>query len=151
MATLVQHLNESLNTFDSLYNRAKTYDINFPGQPSENGWKLSIVGKSDADVKDLYSRLHKWLTVKNVAHKFATKRRVDHKDYEQSKKLATIYVPDGVDHLSFANKIENLLKGYKGWQDIKLPFKGYEHYSNGIFFRNDRDESGTYIPAKYSK
>ena len=137
--------------YSNLFDRARKYDISFPGDPSKNGWKLSIVGKSKKDAEFLYNKLHKWLSIKNIAHKFATGKRVDHKNQEQSKKLATIYVPDGTDHLKLAGKIENLLKGYKGWQDIKLPFKGYEHYSNGIFFRNDRDESGNYIPAKSIK
>jgi len=137
--------------YSNLFDRAKRPDIMFPGSSSNNGWKLSIVGKSKEDAEDLYKRLNKWLSLKGIAHKFATNKRVNHKDYEQSKKLVTIYVPDGMDHLKLASKVENLLKGYKGWQDIKLPFKGYEHYSNGIFFRNDRDESGNYIPAKNIK
>ena len=134
--------------FKSLYNKSNVYDINYPGKSSTNGWKLSIVGKTENDVQFLYDRLHKWLSLKDIAHKIATSKRVNHNNYEQSKKLVTIYVPDDTDYKSLANKVESLIKGYTGWRDIKLPFKGYKHYSNGIFFRNDRDEYGEYIPAK---
>lgn len=145
----MKHLKEFLlENFKSFYNRANTYDINYPGKDSSNGWKLSIVGKSDSDVQFLYDKLHKWLSLKDIAHKFATSKRVQHKDYEQSKKLVTIYVPNDMDVKDLALKVESLIKGYKGWQGIKLPFRGYEHFSNGIFFRNDRNADGEYIPAK---
>jgi hypothetical protein len=146
MESLNSFLNES--NISRLYDTAKKYDVSYPGKDSSDGYKLSIVGKSKDDVEYLYSKLHKWLTIKDIAHKVATSSRVNHDDYEQSKKLFTIYVPNDYDYLKLANKVESLIKGYKGWQDIKLPFSGYEHYSNGIFFRNDRDANGQYIKAK---
>lgn len=138
---------ETYNT-KSILDSNKVYDINFDGSSSKNGNKISIVGKSMEDVYELYDRLHEWLSLKDIAHKIATRKRIEHSNYEQSKKLVTIYAPDNMDIFQLMNKIEVLLKGYKGWHDIKLPFKGYEHYSNAIFFRNDRDEYGNYIPAK---
>jgi hypothetical protein len=52
-----------------------------------------------------------------------------------------------MDYKKLALQIEYLLKGYKGWHNIKTP-TNYEHYSNGIFIRNDRDEYGQYIKNK---
>jgi hypothetical protein len=138
-------LNESYG--EHTLNTELRYDINFNGKQSDNGWKLSIIGKSLEDSIDVFKRLHSWLTLKNISHKSATKKRVEHDHYEQSKKVMTIYVPNDMDYRELAHKIEILLRGYKGWEDIKLPFKSYEHYSNAIFFRNDRNENGEYIPA----
>ncbi len=129
-------------------NSDKLYDLSFDGLPSKKGWKISIVGKQMKDVYDLYLRLHDWLDNHNIAHKIATRKRVESGVFEQNRKLFTIYVPDNSDINKLLIKIEYLLKGYKGWHDIKLPFKGYEVYSGGISFRNDRNEYGIYIPAK---
>jgi hypothetical protein len=128
-------------------NCTHAYDIHFDGHPSKKGNKISIVGKSLNDAYDVCNRLHNWLSIKNIAHKIATQKRINHSNYEQSKKVLTIYVPDNTDPFTLMLKIECLMKGYKGWHDIKLPFTNYEHYSNAIFFRNDRDDSGNYIPA----
>jgi hypothetical protein len=141
---LFENINEPM--LKSL-NSEKIFDINFSGLPSKNGDKISIIGKSMADVYELYNRLHNWLENHNIAHKIATKKRVTNNNYEQSKKLVTIYVPDNIDIKKLLIKIEYLLKGYTGWNNIKTPFNGYEHYSNGIYFRNDRNEYGEYIPT----
>jgi len=141
-------LNENYGEYTlKLLNTELRYDIQFNGKNSDNGWKLSIIGKSLEDSIDVFKRLHSWLTLKNISHKSATKKRVEYDHYEQSKKVMTIYVPNDMDHKKLAHKIEIILSGYKGWEDIKLPFKSYEHYSNAIFFRNDRNENGKYIPA----
>jgi hypothetical protein len=143
-----QQLNDRVKR---LLNANSVFDINFNGLPSLKGEKISIVGKSMEDVYDLCDRLNSWLSNKNIAHKIATSKRVNNSDYEQSKKLVTIYVPDDMDKHKLMLQLEYLLKGYEGWHDIKLPFKGYENYSGAIFFRNDRDEGGNYIPAKDAK
>lgn len=144
----VEEFNNQKYSIDNILLNSKLYDISFGGLKSDNGDKISIVGKTMDDVLDLYERLHDWLMSKNIAHKIATRKRVEHSSYEQSKKLVTIYVPNDLDINTLMLKIEFLLKGYKGWHDIKIPFNGYEHYSNGICFRNDRDEYGNYIPSK---
>lgn len=131
-----------------LLNTDKIPDLSFNGKPSKNGWKISIAGKKMEDVYDLYERLHKWLSGHNIAHKIGTKKRIESKVLEQNRKIFTIYVPDDMDINKLLVKIEYLLKGYKGWKDIRLPFNGYEVYSGGISFRNDRNEYGDYIPAK---
>ena len=130
------------------FNSSKLYDISFEGLKSDNGFKISIVGKTMEDVYDLYNRLHEYLIKHNIAHKIATKKRVESNIKEQNRKLVTIYVPNDADINKLLFKIEYLLKGYNGWQDIRLPHKGYEVYSGGISFRNDRDDYGNYIPAK---
>jgi hypothetical protein len=150
MAAIHEHLNES-NTSDGIIKRLNTdnlYDISFNGKPSKNGWKISIVGKTMDNVYDLYNRLHNWLSNHNIAHKIGTKKRIESDINEQNRKIFTIYVPDDININRLLIKIEYLLKGYKGWHDIKLPFEGYEVYSGGISFRNDRNEYGDYVPAK---
>lgn len=145
-----KYLNEndiSDNMLKSL-NTDKLSDLSFNGLPSKKGWKISIAGKKMEDVYDLYSRLHNWLDNHNIAHKISTKKRVESGVFEQNRKLFTIYVPDNTNINDLLIKIEYLLKGYNGWYGIKLPFKGYEVYSGGISFRNDRNEHGVYIPAK---
>lgn len=129
-----------------LLNEATKYDLNFPGRSSSNGWKLSIQGKTMNDTFELYDKLHDFLVDENIAHKIATKKRVENTNKEQSKKLLTIYVPDDEKHLELAEKVYKKIKTYKGWYDIKTP-TNYEHYAGGIFFRNDRNEAGEYIPA----
>ena len=131
-----------------LLNSEKVFDINFDGKPSKKGLKISIAGKKMEDVYELYDRLHKWLDIKNIAHKIATQKRLNYSNYEQSKKLFTIYVPDDTDLNKLLLQIEFLLKGYTGWHGIRLPFRKYEVYSGGIQFRNDRDEYGNYVPSK---
>lgn len=128
--------------------KANKYDIQFNDRPSTKGDKISIIGKSIDDVFEIYDCVHTWLDLKNITYKVATNKRVEHPDYEQSKKLMTIYVPDDMDKFDLMLRLEILLKNYKGWNDIKTPFKGYKHYSGGIFFRNDRDTAGNYIAAK---
>lgn len=126
----------------------KKYDISFNGKPSNNGWKISIVGKKMDDIYELYDRLHVYLEKHNIAHKIATKKRIESGIFEQNRKLFTIYVPDDIDMKILLIKIEYLLKGYTGWYDIKLPFTDYEVYAGGIMTRNDRDENGEYIPVR---
>ncbi len=148
--TIRESLNEhkiSDNTI-KLLNTNKIYDLFFNGKPSDKGWKISIVGKTMEDVYDLYDRLHNWLIGHNIAHKIGTKKRIESDILEQNRKIFTIYVPDDVDINKLLIKIEYLLKGYKGWYNIRLPFRGYQVYSGGISFRNDRNEYGEYIPAK---
>ena len=132
-------------------NSDTAYDIQFNGLKSSNGWKISIVGKKMNDIYDLYERLNTYLVNHKISHKIATRKRLESNLPEQNRKLVTIYVPNAMDINKLLLKVEYLLKGYKGWHDIKLPFKGYEVYSGGICFRNDRDEYGDYIPAKNAK
>lgn len=148
--TVKENLNES-NISDNIVNilnTTKVYDLFFNGKPSSKGWKISIVGKKMEDVYDLYGRLHNWLFNKNIAHKIGTRKRLESNVFEQNRKIFTIYVPDDMDIRKLLINIEYLLKGYIGWHDIKLPFNGYEVYSGGISFRNDRNEYGDYIPTK---
>jgi len=132
-------------------NSDTAYDIQFNGLKCSDGWKISIVGKKMNDIYDLYERLNTYLVNHKISHKIATRKRLESNFPEQNRKLLTIYVPNTMDINKLLLKVEYLLKGYKGWHDIKLPFKGYEVYSGGICFRNDRDEYGDYIPAKNVK
>lgn len=144
---MVNNNNISENIIKSL-NSDKIYDLFFNGKPSKKGWKISIAGKKMEDVYELYTRLHMYLINHNIAHKIGTKKRLDSNVEEQNKKLLTIYVPDDTDIEKLLIKVEYLLKGYKGWYDIKLPFTSYHIHSGGISYRNDRNDYGDYIPAK---
>lgn len=111
-----------------------------------DGWKLSIQGKTVQDVLFLYENLKGLLFHSRCSFKIGTQKLIDLKHPQQSTKLMTIYVPNGVDVKSFAELVYLNIMDYKGGQDIKTP-KSYEHYANAIYFRNDRDEKGNYIKA----
>ena len=114
---------------------------------TDNGWKLSIQGKSINDSLFLYRRLDAYLLDNNVPFKVATQMRYNLSDREQSKKAMTIYCPDSIEIKVLAEDIYCLIMDYKGWYDIKTP-TSYENWAGGVFFRNDRNEYGVYIPAK---
>ena len=135
------------NYIERWISKAKTFDIPFPGRPSFNGWKLSIQGQTPKDIIFVYERLNRFLKNNDVEFKVGTLKRLIHKNKEQARKIMTIYIPDGEDRKKFTEKIYKLIKDYKGWHNIKKP-NGYEHYAGGIYWRNDRDEKGEYIPAK---
>lgn len=130
-----------------LLSSTKVYDISYHGKPSNNGWKLSILGKSLEDSLELWNRLRDYLVQNDIAHKFGTLKRIQHPNKEQSKKLLTVYIPDGFTVDEIAMQVEKKLKGYSGWHNIKTP-TSYEHWGNAIFFRNDRDNLGNYIKSK---
>lgn len=127
--------------------KGNIYDISFPGTDSSDGWKLSIQGKTVEDIIFVYDKLSKYLEKEQIAFKVATIKRLNHPDKEQSKKIMTIYVPNDYDKKELAEKIYKKIKNYKGWHNIKTP-TGYKHYAGGIFYRNDRDSKGNYIPIK---
>ena len=125
------------------------YFIQIQGESTiYNGWKLSIQGKTLEDSKFLFDNLIGLLTHTKANFKFGTKRLIDVKDSQQSTKLLTVYIPDGVDPESYAELVKLNLAGYEGADGIATP-ESYEPYSAqlGIYFRNDRDEEGEYIPA----
>lgn len=111
-----------------------------------SGWKLSIQGKTIQDATFLYEALRGLLFASKASFKIGTKNLIDKKHPQQSTKLLTIYVPNGVEVKSFCELVYLNIMDYKGGQDIKTP-QSYEHYANAIYFRNDRNESGEYIPA----
>lgn len=137
--TLTRRLTES-NIFDWMFNSSAT---------TNNGMKISIQGKSIADSIFLFEKLSEYLYTKNIPFKVATKRRFDliKANKEQSHKAMTIYCVDGSDFSQLCEDIYSLTLDYKGWQNIKTP-SSYEHYAGGLFFRNDRNEQGVYVPAK---
>jgi hypothetical protein len=137
--TLTRRLTES-NIFDWMFNSSAT---------TNNGMKISIQGKSIADSIFLFEKLSEYLYAKNIPFKVATRRRFDliKANKEQSHKAMTIYCVDGSDFSQLCEDIYSLTLDYKGWQNIKTP-SSYEHYAGGLFFRNDRNEQGVYIPAK---
>ena len=113
---------------------------------SSDGWKISIQGKTVQDAMFLYDALKGLLHHTKTPFKVGTQKLILKKDPEQSTKLMTIYVPNGIDVKCFAELIYRCIPDYKGWQDIKHK-RSYEHYAGGIFFRNDREGSGAYITA----
>ncbi len=143
---------EPLDAVKQAINAGKMPDVSFDGKESNEGNKISILGKSVEDSYELYDRLHKWLLDRKIAHKIGTRKRLEHSDPEQSKKAMTIYAPSGSNFERLLSLVGDMVKGYEGWKDVKgTPFNGYERYSDGVYFRNDRDESGNYIPAKNAK
>lgn len=126
------------------------YDMNVHAYTkTDNGWKISIQGKTVTDSIFLYERLSSWLIGLDIPFKVATINRYSlrNNNKEQSFKAMTIYCPNGVDINWLCEEVYSSITDYKGWRDIKTP-TGYEHYAGGLFFRNDRNENGVYIPAK---
>jgi hypothetical protein len=113
---------------------------------TSDGWKLSIQGKSIEDAVYLLDTLKDFLYEVNAPFKVGTQNLIDRKS-EQSTKLMTVYIPNGVDVMDFAEAVYSRILSYKGWYDVKSK-DGYRHYAGGVFFRNDRDTNGVYIPAK---
>jgi hypothetical protein len=110
-----------------------------------DGWKLSIQGRTLEDALYLLNELLPILVTTNVSFKIATQRLID-LGGEQSTKMLTIYIPNGVDPVKFAELISSAIPDYKGAEGIEEK-ESYTKYKNGVFYRNDRDQYGDYIPA----
>ena len=139
----------------------KVYDLHlYPSEMSDdtnNGWKLSIQGKTKDDSLFLWNSLHTILDKMDIPYKMGTAKRLgliksgDNKKREQGHKVMTIYIPNIYsksmdDVYTFAEHIYSYIKQYKGWYDVKNP-TSYEHYAGGIFIRNDRNVNGEYVSA----
>lgn len=137
---------------EELKETLKTYPMYFlqvmGGAPFDQGWKLSIQGKTLDDVGYLAKNLFRLLSATKASFKFGTQKLIDIKHPQQSTKLLTIYIPNNVDPKSFAELVRLNLLDYKGAEGIPKP-ESYSVYSKelGIYYRNDRDENGEYIPA----
>lgn len=136
-SALIEVLEKSSNFFEQYNGEAEWSD----------GWKVSIQGHSLEDTQVLYEKLLPFLLLTKVSFKFATQLLIAlGPEHEQSTKLLTIYLPNGVDPKSYCELLKFNLEGYTGASDI-LEKRSYTKYSEGIFFRNDRDGMGEYIPA----
>jgi len=126
---------------------SQCYFENYNGSADvSDGWKLSIQGKSVQDAMYLYDNLKGLLYHSKCSFKIGIQKLIDKKHPQQSTKLLTVYIPNGVDVKSFAELVYLNIIDYKGGQDIKT-HNSYEHYANAIYFRNDRTEIGNYVPA----
>ena len=130
-------LEESQNYFEQL--------TDFTGNHND-GWKLSIQGKTVEDVIYLIEKLGSLLYVNGAAFKVATKKLIDSDVPEQRFKAMTVYIPNGVDAKSFARLVQNKIEDYKGHEGVDAP-TSYTHFEGGVYYRNDRTEDGNYIPA----
>lgn len=130
-------------------NNASSFDlmINSPAR-TDNGMKISIQGKSIEDSIFLYSRLADYLMMADIPFKVATANRYALRDAnkEQSYKAMTIYLPNGEDFFELCEGVYLKIMDYSGWRDIKTP-SSYHHYAGGLFYRNDRNKNGQYVPA----
>ena len=140
---------ENSTTLNRILTNATKYDLNVHSESNtDNGWKISIQGKEVSDSIFLYDKLSSYLMGLSIPFKVATDKRYSvrstHK--EQSFKAMTIYCPNGMDIMSLCEEVYSLTMDYKGSRDINTP-TSYEHYAGGLFFRNDRDEVGGYVPA----
>lgn len=110
-----------------------------------DGWKISIQGKTVDDTVYLVENLLDLMVATKASFKFGTQMLIN-MGGEQSTKLLTIYIPNGVDAKSYAELVRINIPDYKGAEGIPDK-KSYTKYSEGIYYRNDRDSSGEYIPA----
>jgi hypothetical protein len=137
-ATLTRRLTET-----------SVYDMNVHAySKTDKGWKISIQGKTVSDSVFLYERLSDFLIGQDIPFKVATVNRYSlrNTNKEQSFKAMTIYCPNGLDIMDLCESVYSMVVDYKGWYSINTP-KSYSHFAGGLFYRNDRNESGNYIPA----
>lgn len=124
--------------------------------PHSDGWKLSIQGKSIEDSIFFIDHVYAIMQKERISHKIATKKRynlrINPKEewlIEQSYKAMTIYCPYDIDVVDLGRTIHKILKdaGYNGWDDVTQP-NGYTLIADGVYYRNDRTENGTYIKGR---
>lgn len=138
---------EKIKEFRDILTTDMRFFVQFEGKADiTDGFKLSIQGETLDDAMFLYEKLIGFLMITKCWFKFATKRLINYDHAQQSHKLLTIYIPNGVEAKSFAELVYLHIKDYKGGDNVAKP-DSYEHYKNAIYFRNDRDENGNYITA----
>jgi len=140
----------TIETLRARLSTTKSFDWMFnSNEKTDEGNKISIQGKSIEDSIELFSMLAAYLYSKNMPFKIATAERfgLSETNKEQAYKAMTIYCVNGYDFSSLCEDVYSLTLNYKGWFNIKTP-TSYQHYAGGLFFRNDRDINGQYIPAK---
>lgn len=129
-----------------LLKTSSNYFEQIPGKANwRDGWKISLQGHTIDDAMFLLTSLVTLLEATHASYKIGTQKLID-LGGEQSTKLLTIYIPNGVDARSYAELVRLNIEGYNGADDI-LEKRSYTKYAPGIFFRNDRDEDGKYINA----
>lgn len=138
--------NEAIEQLYDALKNSKDYFIQVHGSTDwSEGWKISIQGHTLEDSQFIFESLFGLLGATKVSFKLGTQKLIDMKT-EQSTKLLTIYLPKGVDPKSYAELVRLNLEEYTGADDIEEK-RSYTKYAPGIFYRNDRDEKGEYIPA----
>lgn len=132
-----------------------SHDVYAFGNP-DSIEKLSLQGNTVEDSIELIHLLKDYLLKKNITFKSGTKTRFDLRELftpdekemnrrkEQSHKAMTIYCPVGVDILTLAEEVYQLIKDYKGGEGVTCP-TSYNHYKGAIYYRRDIDENGQYI------
>lgn len=132
--------------FMDLLKKHSTAFVQLNGEANiTDGWEISVQGKTLEDSRVIFNSLYGLLESTKCSFKFATQMLIDTKS-EQSTKLLTIYIPNGVEVQSFAELVRLNLNGYTGADDITEK-RSYTKYAPGIFYRNDRTSTGEYIPA----
>lgn len=129
------------------------YDLHFNfDRDTSAGWKLSLQGHSVEDAAYLFETLHDLLATERISFKVGTQRRVNllkspsEKERQQGHKLMTIYCPSDLDIMQLAAMVYEKISQYTGWHNVKLP-NSYQHYAGAVFYRNDRNPYGQYVPA----
>lgn len=161
MATLSNSNRETIQDFlrDGSILSMCDYPMNFERDFS-NGWKVSVQGNTTEDTLLIFNALIDYLLANDISVKFALQARhalkftveecEDRKRHlkAQSHKVATIYCPNDYDILVLCDNVHRLLSaaGYEGWKGVEHP-NDYTFFADGIYYRNDMDENGKYIPA----
>lgn len=112
-----------------------------------DGWKVSIQGRTLEDLIFVFDRIIGLLMETKASFKLGTQKLIDlGRENEQSTKLLTIYIPNGVTPESYCELVRLHISDYEGAADIGEK-KSYTKYAEGIYYRNDRTSEGVYIPA----
>ena len=148
-------LTQFQNYFEQCVDTFGLYDLQHTPDPdpsTDNGWKISIQGRSTDDSRELVARLAPFLIEQVICFKVATAKRYalqqdDRADLrEQGTKAMTIYCPDSVNFDQLCQCLRDKLIGYTGGSDIQTQ-ASYQRYADGMFIRCAKDADGQYISA----
>lgn len=135
-----------------------SHDLHCNMTSETSDWKISIQGNDVEDSIELYDLLIEYFDEKQVYFKVATATRFNAINIEprnekeafmlkeQSKKAMTVYCPKNIEIIELCKEVKKRLITYKGFVGVSDP-TSYKKYSEGIYYRNDRDEDGNYVAS----
>lgn len=161
MATLSETNKETIRELLTLKEKTRRsfYPL-FLNDDNGVGWKVSIQGKSQEDTVLIFDVILDFLLENNINAKFALSKchyardKIVEDEAErihrkiQSHKVVTVYCPNHFDIMDLCANLDRdlLCANYNGWEGVDSPLD-YKKYSNRIYYRNDMDENGSYIPT----
>lgn len=102
----------------------------------DNGWKVVLQGKSIGDSMILFSLLKNHLIESSITFKVGSSQRLELPNWEDSRKVMTIYCPNDMDILELCGEVYEKSKNY--WcGNILQTFTGHKKYKKHVFYTKD--------------